>query len=149
VFDLFHRTYTKILMIFESIHNFLHKIKHKSNLHKKEKKKRHYAVDGPAARPAGRPSNSAHALRAPVPSHDVADSGPPLSASSPTPPAARPCFRPPLAGSQPALRCTAAPLQLHASIATTHERSTYLSLPQPHKWRTAASVARRPATRAR
>ena len=70
IFPMFyplHRTYPNIFTIFGSAHNFLHKIKHNLNLHKKEKEKRHCAAGGPAARLAGRPIRSAHALRAPSP----------------------------------------------------------------------------------
>jgi hypothetical protein len=112
IFSMFyplHRTYPNIFTIFGSAHNFLHKIKHNLNLHKKEKEKRHCAAGGPAAWPAGRPICSANALRAPSPPppHDVADSGPPLSASSLTLPAARLSSRPPLVGFQPSRRSTA------------------------------------------
>ena len=65
MFYSLHRTYSNIFIIFGSVHNFLHKIKHKSNLHKKEK--RHCAAGGPVPRPAVWPIRSAHALRAPSP----------------------------------------------------------------------------------
>jgi hypothetical protein len=63
VFYLFHRTYTKISMIFESVSNFLHKIKHTSQFCIKEKGKGHCSY----GRPARLWPKPAHALNPPSP----------------------------------------------------------------------------------
>jgi len=152
IFSMFyplHRTYPNIFTIFGSAHNFLHKIKHNLNLHKKEKEKRHCAAGGPAAWPAGRPICSANALRAPSPPSSrrrwqrapAVSIVPHLAGGSVVLPAA--------AGGVPALATK------HSDFASPSRprwpclRACYpLSLPWPHTWRTAALAARRPATRA-
>ena len=57
-------------MIFESVYNLLHKIKHDTNFAQKEKGKKHYAASGPGTWPAGRPvlARPTRALRALLPS---------------------------------------------------------------------------------
>ena len=80
----FYRTYTNIFIIFGSAHDLLHKIKHKTKFLHKKKRERPLYRERPGTRPAGRPTcpRPKRALRALASTHGVADSGPPLSASS-------------------------------------------------------------------
>jgi len=84
VFYLFHGIYTKIFIIFESVHNLICKIKHKAKTAQKEKGKTtvQRAAWKSARRPAHGRSAQTRAARALASTHGVADSGPPLSASS-------------------------------------------------------------------
>ena len=146
VFYLFHRTYTKISMIFESVSNFLHKIKHTSQFCIKEKGKGHCSY----GRPARLWPKPAHALNPPSPLslQDADGEVPPVSFVSTTHGGSATAPAAVGEGLGPRARATAPP-QPRDPIAITQTRSTLSLPPRPREWWVAAVADHRPATRAR